>query len=165
MTLPDLRAMLERRAAEAEAEGATAPVANVYRLVLGELAKLNGANGGPAPPAVEPDRMLTVPEVAQRLRVKPWFIYAHRKALGGKAGTAKAERESSGSDKQAVAVRLLKRRLEELSAGRYVPDARKVTVGDLLTMLLADATAKGNRSRPKLGHLCEAFDVTVTKAD
>ena len=78
-------------------------------------------------------------------------------------GTAK--RESSGSDKQAVAVKLLKRRLEELSAGRYVPDAGKVTLAELLTMLAADATAKGNKSRPKLGHVCKAFDVKVTKAE
>ena len=85
MTVTELRAMLERRAIEAEAEGATAPVANVYRLVLGELAKVNGGNGGPAPTVTELDRMLTVPEVAQRLRVKPWFVYAHRKALGGVA--------------------------------------------------------------------------------
>src|SRR6266566_2664617 len=77
----------------------------------------------------------------------------------------KAKRESSGSEKQGKAVNLLKRRLEELSAGRYVPDAGKVTVADLLTMLAADATAKGNRSRPKLGHVCQAFDVKVTKAD
>jgi len=62
-------------------------------------------------------------------------------------------------------VRLLKRRLEEISAGRYMPDAGKVTLGELLISLAADATAKGNRSRPKLGHLCKAFDVTVTKAD
>ena len=46
MTLTDLQAMLERRAAEAEREGATAPVANVYRLVLGELAKVNGNGNG-----------------------------------------------------------------------------------------------------------------------
>ncbi len=75
------------------------------------------------------------------------------------------KRESSGSDRQAVAVKLLKRRLEELSAGRYLPDAGKVTLGELLTMLGADAAAKGNRSRPKLKHVCDAFDVTVTKAD
>src|SRR5437773_12225003 len=73
----------------------------------------------------------------------------------------KAKRESSGSEKQGKAVTLLKRRLEELSAGRYVPDAGKVTLGELLTMLAKDATAKGNRSRPKLGHLYKAFDVTV----
>ena len=60
----------------------------------------------------------------------------------------KAKRESAHSEKEAVAVRLLKRRLEELSAGRYVPDAGKVTLGELLTMLGVDATAKGNRSRP-----------------
>ncbi len=77
----------------------------------------------------------------------------------------KAKRESAGSEKEAVAVRLLKRRLEELSAGRYVPDAGKVTLAELLTMLGVDATAKGNRSRPKLAHLCQAFDVKVTKAD
>src|SRR5947207_3790481 len=76
----------------------------------------------------------------------------------------KAKRESSGSEKQSKAVALLKQRLEELSAGRYVPDAGKVTLADLLTMLAADATAKGNRSRPKLGHLCQAFDVRVTTA-
>src|SRR3989442_9544545 len=92
MTLPDLRAMLERRAAEAEAEGATAPVANVYRLVLGGLTKLNGANGGPAPTTTEPDRMLTVPEVAQRLRAARRFVYAHRKALGGGALSNRALR-------------------------------------------------------------------------
>jgi integrase len=77
----------------------------------------------------------------------------------------KAKRESSGSEKQSKAVNLLKRRLEELSAGRYVPDAGKVTLAELLTMLGVDATAKGNRSRPKLGHLCKAFDVKATKAD
>ena len=41
----------------------------------------------------------------------------------------------------------------------------KVTLAELLTMLGVDATAKGNRSRPKLGHLCKAFDVTVSKAE
>ena len=93
MTLADLRAVLERRVIEAEAEGATAPVANVYRLVLGELAKMNGGNGGSAPAvSTEPDRMLTVPEVAQRLRVKTRFVYAHRKALGGVALSKRALR-------------------------------------------------------------------------
>src|SRR5437879_13684115 len=92
MTLPDLQAMLERRAAEAEAEGATAPVANVYRLVLGELAKMNAGNGGPALTTAEPDRMLTVPEVAQRLRASRRFVYAHRKALGGVALSKRALR-------------------------------------------------------------------------
>jgi excisionase family DNA binding protein len=93
MTLADLKVMLEQRAAIAEAENATAPVANVYRLVLGELGKLNGGNGGSArATSTEPDRMLTVPEVAQRLRVKTRFVYAHRKALGGVALSKRALR-------------------------------------------------------------------------
>src|SRR5207247_3613888 len=71
---------------------------------------------------------------------------------------------SSGSEKQSKAVTLLKRRLEELSAGRYIPDAGKVTLANLLAMRTADTTAKGNRSRPKHAHLCKAFDVKVTKA-
>lgn len=91
MTLAELVGMLERRAAEAEREGATAPVANVYRLVLGELATLNGLNG-PAPTAVAPDRMLTAPEVAQRIRASRRFVYAHRKALGGVALSKRALR-------------------------------------------------------------------------
>ena len=93
MTLTELRATLERRAAEAEAEGATAPVANVYRLVLGELAQVDGGNGGaPLTARAEPERLLTVPEVAQRLQVKRTFVYDHRKALGGVALSRRALR-------------------------------------------------------------------------
>ena len=42
VTLGEVVAAIERRAAEAEREGATAPVANVYRLVLVELRAVNG---------------------------------------------------------------------------------------------------------------------------
>jgi integrase len=73
-------------------------------------------------------------------------------------------RESTESTKHSDAVKLLKKRLAEVSTGRFAPDADRVTAADLLAMLEADAAAKGNRSRPKLGHICEAFDVTVTKA-
>jgi integrase len=73
-------------------------------------------------------------------------------------------RESSDSTKRGDAVKLLTKRLDAVNAGTFVPDAGKVTLGELFTMLTADATAKGNRSRPKLKHLCEAFDVTVTTA-
>ena len=83
MTLTDLQAMLERRAAEAEREGATAPVANVYRLVLGELAKVNGnGNGdsdGQAPAG--PDVLLTAGQVAERLHCSPRYVYAHAGAF------------------------------------------------------------------------------------
>jgi len=52
-------------------------------------ARLNGHHAA-APDA--PDRMLTVPEVAQRLRASRRFVYAHRKALGGVALSKRALR-------------------------------------------------------------------------
>lgn len=56
-------------------------------------------------------------------------------------------RESSGSTKRADAVRLLKRRLGEIGAGRYVgPDAEKVTLVDLRELILTDYRLKGRRS-------------------
>lgn len=98
MTLTELRATLERRAAEAEAEGATAPVANVYRLVLGELVKVDGGNGGvPVTARAEPERLLTVPEVANRLQVSREFVYAHQQALGGRALSRRALRFPEGA--------------------------------------------------------------------
>jgi hypothetical protein len=63
-------------------------------------------------------------------RGETWWVKFY---VGGKA-----VRESSGSPKSSVAVRLLKRRLEELAAGRFVPDADKVTFADLWTMLTDD---------------------------
>ena len=72
---------LERRAAVAEAEGATAQVANVYRLVLAELAAVNG-NGAPTPPPPNgADRLLTVQEAATRLGVPPGWLYRRAKTL------------------------------------------------------------------------------------
>lgn len=73
----------------------------------------------------------------------------------------KTVRQSSHSTKESDASRLLKRRLGELAAGRFAPQAERVTVGDLFQMLLQDGAAKGNRTVPKLKHLCRAFDVTV----
>lgn len=48
MTLAELLARFERRRAEAEALAATAPVANVYALVLEELRQVDGV------PTIEP---------------------------------------------------------------------------------------------------------------
>ncbi len=79
-----------------------------------------------------------------------WWIKYH---VNGRA-----VRESSASTKESAANKLLKQRVGELAAGRFVPHADRVTVGDLFTMLQVDARAKGNRSRPKLKHLCAAFD-------
>ena len=50
-------------------------------------ARLNGKE-----PAPDPDRLLTVDEVAQRLRASRRFVYAHRKALGGLALSKRALR-------------------------------------------------------------------------
>src|SRR5207245_702413 len=92
MTLTDLRALLEQRATEADAQRASAPLGDTLRWVLGELATVNGGNGGSAPAVKASDRLLTVQEVVQRLRVKPGFVYAHRKALGGVAVSARCIR-------------------------------------------------------------------------
>lgn len=84
MTLLELLATLERRAAEADAIGATAPVASVYRQVVEELRPLAGeGNGRPAAePAVE--RWLTAAEVAERLHTSERWCYDHQAELGGK---------------------------------------------------------------------------------
>lgn len=74
MNVPELRAELERRAAEAERIGATAPVAAIYRALIEEIATLNGTGSAP-----RPDRLLTAHEVAPRLGCSPRYIYAHAK--------------------------------------------------------------------------------------
>lgn len=89
MTLPELVAALERRAAEAERVGATAPVANVYRDVLAELRGADGAGPGAVapPPGLVPeaglDRWLTPVAVATRLEVAVRWVYRHKRELGG----------------------------------------------------------------------------------
>lgn len=79
MTLAELLANLERRAAEAEREGSSAPVANLYRLVLAELQALDAVpeNGGVA----AEDRLLTAEEAARRLGVRPRWLYDHAASL------------------------------------------------------------------------------------
>jgi predicted DNA-binding transcriptional regulator AlpA len=76
VSLVEVVAALERRAAEAEREGATAPVANVYRLVLEDLRPLagDGSNDRAAP---TPDPMLTAEEVAARLGTTVRWVYRH----------------------------------------------------------------------------------------
>lgn len=89
MTLPELVAALERRAAEAECIGATAPVANVYRDVLAELRGADGPGAAavaPPPgqvPAAGPDRWLTPAAVAARLEVAVRWVYRHKRGFGG----------------------------------------------------------------------------------
>lgn len=83
MTLAEFLAQLERRAAEAETVGATAPVATVCRVILAELRPLtdaNGTGGSGSAPSRE-DRLLTVEEAAQRLGVAPRWLYRHARTL------------------------------------------------------------------------------------
>lgn len=82
MTLARVVADLERRAVVADAEHSTAPVAQVYRLVLAQLVPLvgNGHPTGDGEPVVE-DRLLTVAEAAGRLGVRPRWLYAHARDL------------------------------------------------------------------------------------
>ena len=75
--LAALVAQLERRAAEAEQEGATAPVANVYRVVLEELRALNGASAPDPAPAASAAELLTVREASRRLGVSVKWLYRH----------------------------------------------------------------------------------------
>ena len=95
MTLADLVAALERRAAQAEAEGATAPVARVYRLVLDDLRVLGDGNGATPPLAgagwrerlwtAPPDTRLGVRDVAEALgRPRSWVYRAVAAARGSR---------------------------------------------------------------------------------
>lgn len=76
MSPAELVAALERRAAEAERIGATAPVAAIYRALAADVASLNGHNG--PSPAAQPDRLLTAREVAPRLGCSVRYVYAKK---------------------------------------------------------------------------------------
>lgn len=76
MDLAGLRARLEQRAKDAEAMKATAPIADVLRVVLSELEAIGAT---PAPAAT--DRMLTAQEAAPLLGVTPRWLYDHARQL------------------------------------------------------------------------------------
>ena len=77
MTLADVRARLEARIADAERMKATAPGADVLRVVLAELGDVDGEPdaGGPG------DRLLTAEEAALMLGVTVRWCYDHAKRL------------------------------------------------------------------------------------
>jgi hypothetical protein len=88
VTLAEFAAAVERRAAQAEREGATAPVANVYRLVLDDLRALNGTAApapatAPVPNATPPERHLTAEQVETLLQLPRGYAYRHKRQLGG----------------------------------------------------------------------------------
>ena len=73
-------------------------------------------------------------------------------------------RESSESRNQAVAARLLKKRIGEAAAGKPVgPDVEKTTLADLKKMIEDEYTANGRRSsviKSPLAHLVVYFGGT-----
>jgi Helix-turn-helix domain len=78
VTLPELRAELARRAADADRIHATAPAGEVYRAILADLNQLDGqsivathlnSSGNGA------DRLIKVKEAAGRLGLSPRWLY------------------------------------------------------------------------------------------
>lgn len=83
-------------------------------------------------------------------------------------------RESSGSTRKGDAVKLLRRRMEEMGRGRLVgPDEERLTFDDLRKIILADYEMNGRKSLPRLRtsfqHLSEhlrqlrALDLTTDR--
>lgn len=82
MTLADYLAQLERRAAEAETIGATAPVAGLYRAVLTDLRPFADGNGA-ATSEHAPERWLTAKQVGQMVGMSARWAYDHKEQFGG----------------------------------------------------------------------------------
>lgn len=81
-----------------------------------------------------------------------WIAYSHRGQLF---------RESSKSEKQTDATKLLRRRLSELASGKHAPDAEKVTFDDLAQMVADDYRLNKRRSTVRMlrsfRHLRDTF--------
>jgi integrase len=77
----------------------------------------------------------------------------------------KCHRESSKSSREAIAVRLLKRRLGEIASERFAPGAGRVGFDEMANLVVADYEANGRRSLRgvlnSIKHLRAAFGVTV----
>lgn len=78
MTLAELRERLARRAEDAAAVHASAPVADVLGVVLAELDGLEGQDAAMLGAA---DRLLDVTEAAALLEVRPRWLYDRAKTL------------------------------------------------------------------------------------
>jgi len=76
VTVAEFRETLARRASDAAAMHASAPVADVLAVVLSELDALEGNGSARSQPA-GPDRLLTAKEAAVRLAVPVRYLYAH----------------------------------------------------------------------------------------
>src|SRR5690349_15980136 len=70
-------------------------------------------------------------------------------------------RRTSGSEKQSVAVKFLRKQLEAVTAGRHELDSDRFTFEDLATLLVNDYQANGRRSldraKRSVAHLRKAF--------
>lgn len=91
--------------------------------------------------------------VYQRGSTRNWWIqYGHH---------GRRIRESSGSDRRPDAVKLLKRRHEELGKGRPAREAERVLLTDLRALIEGDYRVNGRRSGKRLAqswaHLAEFF--------
>jgi integrase len=72
-------------------------------------------------------------------------------------------RESSESSKRPVAVKLLKKRHEEMGKGRLAEDAEKVKLSDLRALIGADYNLNGRRSVKRLGQSWAHLDAFFGK--
>jgi integrase len=78
----------------------------------------------------------------------------------------KAYRESSGSKKESDACKLLKRRLGEITLGRFVgPDAERVTIRELAADYLNDYRVNGRKSLEKAEEMVWRLDDEREKKD
>jgi hypothetical protein len=86
VTLPELLEAYRRRAIEAAAVGASAPLASVYDAVVADLAPLVNGNGSRSIASATPtfERWLTAAQVAELLGVSERWAYDHAEQLGGK---------------------------------------------------------------------------------
>src|SRR5687767_4042870 len=73
-----------------------------------------------------------------------WIRYSHN---------GKRRRESSGSDKRPVAVKLLQRRQQEAGQGRPHEDVARVLLSDLKAIIEADYELQERRSGRRLAQL------------
>src|SRR5262245_56587274 len=87
-----------------------------------------------------------------------WWIKYYR--------NGKPYRETSGSEKESDARKLLKKRLGEIALGRFVgPDAERVTIRELAEDYLNDYRVNGRKSLEKAEEMVTRLDDEGNKKD
>jgi hypothetical protein len=85
-----------------------------------------------------------------------WWVKYYR--------NGKPYRESSGSDKESDARKLLKKRVGEITLGRFIgPDSERVTIRELAEDYLNDYCINGRKSLDKAEGMVNASMKTATK--